>query len=297
MINARTLALTILPVVATFVTSLSAVSVQASPFPDDFLAPAAAPKPKYKQIPIESNRYVRNWIQFFTRNDRERFDRFMERGARYRILVQKILAENGVPPELYYLGMIESGYASHARSSAKAVGIWQFMAPTAREYGLRVDKEVDERLDIRRSTKAAARYLKGLEQEFGSWYLAMAAYNGGLGRVRTAIRKHGTRDFWTLARRRALPAETIQYIPKFQAAMLIARNPAMYGFDRKTHYTFPQVKRVRVESRLSLNTVARKQGVPFASLQALNPHLLKGKTPPSRRGYELWIPSGSHQSL
>ncbi|HVK60835.1 MAG TPA: lytic transglycosylase domain-containing protein [Bdellovibrionales bacterium] len=266
-------------------------SAIAAPFPEGLLRPAAAPKPSYSEIPIESNHHVRAWIRYFTQDDRERFDRFMERGARYRILVQKILAENGVPEELYYLAMIESGYASRARSSAKAVGIWQFMAPTAREYGLRVDKEVDERLDIRRSTRAAARYLKGLEREFGSWYLAMAAYNGGLGRVRTAIRKHGTRDFWTLARRRALPAETIQYIPKFQAAMHIARNPAAYGFERKTHYKFPTVRRVRVQSRLPLKVVARKQRVPIASLQALNPHLLKGVTPPSRRGgYELWVP-------
>jgi membrane-bound lytic murein transglycosylase D len=265
-------------------------SANAMNFPDGMLQQVAAPRPNYSDIPIESNHYVRNWIRFFTQEDRERFDRFMERGARYRILVQKILADNGVPPELFYLGMIESGYASRARSQAKAVGIWQFMAPTAREYGLRVDSEVDERLDIRRSTKAAARYLKGLEQEFGSWYMAMAAYNCGLGRVRTAIRRNGTRDFWTLARRRALPAETIQYIPKFQAAMLIARNPSAYGFETKVHYRFPQVKRVRVLSRMPLRDVARRQGVPVASLEALNPHLLKGKIPGSRRGYELWVP-------
>ena len=261
-----------------------------NPFPAGFLKPTPAPRPHYTEIPIEMNARVRKWIYYFTHEDRARFDRFMTRGARYRILVQDILVENDVPPELFYLGMIESGYASRAHSHAKAVGIWQFMAPTAKQYGLRVDKEVDERLDIMRSTKAAARYLKGLEEEFGSWYLAMAAYNAGEGRIRAAVRRHHTRDFWTLARRGALPKETIEYIPKFQAAMAIARRPNDFGFDRKTHYEFPDVKRVRFSERLTLTEVARRQRVPAASMRALNPHLLKERVPASHKGYEVWVP-------
>jgi membrane-bound lytic murein transglycosylase D len=244
----------------------------------------------YDDIPIETNAAVRKWIRFFTHEDRNRFERFMIRGGRYRILVQDILEENGVPRELFYLGMIESGYASRARSGARAVGIWQFMPATARRYGLKVNKDVDERLDVMRSTRAAARYLKDLKDEFGSWYVAMAAYNCGEGRVRRAIRRHHTKDYWTLARRRALPAETSDYIPKFQAAMKIARNPRSFGFKRVTHYEFPEVRLVKVRARLDLEEIARRHKVSPADLKALNPNLLKERTPRIATGYGVWVP-------
>jgi membrane-bound lytic murein transglycosylase D len=141
-----------------------------------------------------------------------------------------------------------------------------------------------------RSTKAAALYLKDLKDEFGSWYMAMAAYNCGEGRVRRAIRRHHTRDFWTLAHRRALPAETADYIPKFQAAMRIARNPSSYGFGRVTHYEFPEVRLVKIRQNLALEEIARRQRVPFASLRALNPHLLNERTPGLASGYGVWVP-------
>ncbi len=283
-----------------FVTFLTAFSIAAvptvstatltSPFPAGFLKPTPPPRERYKEIPIETNARVRKWLNYFVNEDRARFDRFMARGARYRVTVQEILLENGAPPELYYLGMIESGYASQARSHAKAVGIWQFIAPTARRYGLRVDKEVDERLDVLRATKAAARYLNDLEREFGSWYLAMAAYNCGEGRIRKAIRRHHTKDFWTLARRGAIPKETVDYVPKFQAAMEIARNPERYGFSEKKHFDFPEMKKVRISRNTSLKDIARRQRVPVASIRAMNPHLLKARSPSSRRGYEVWVP-------
>ncbi len=268
----------------------STASLLSSPFPPGFLTKAKAPRPVYDDIPIETNASVRKWIYFFTHENRDRFDRFMARGARYRILVQDILEENGVPAELYYLGMIESGYASKARSNARAVGIWQFIAPTARRYGLRVDKEVDERLDVLRSTRAAARYLKDLKLEFGSWYMAMAAYNCGEGRVRSAIRHQRTRDFWTLAHRHALPAETADYVPKFQAAMRIARNPTGYGFGYITHYEFPELRLVKVRQQVALEEVARRQNVSVASLRAMNPHLLNARVPRLASGYGIWVP-------
>jgi membrane-bound lytic murein transglycosylase D len=269
---------------------------QAAPFPPGFLKATPAPRPDYDSIPIESNAAVRRWVHYFTHENRERFDRFMERGARYRITVQEILEENGVPSEMYYLGMIESGYASQARSQARAVGIWQFIAPTARRYGLRVDKEVDERLDVLRSTKAAARYLKDLKNEFGSWYMAMAAYNCGEGRVRSAIRRHRTHDFWTLQKRRALPRETAEYIPKFQAAMVIARNPSKYGFQSKTHYEFPEFRRVKIRGQLALHEIAKRQKVSVMSLKALNPHLLLNRLPRARKGYDVWVVAGGRPS-
>jgi membrane-bound lytic murein transglycosylase D len=275
------------------VTGVSALPAQAELYPPGLLTPMPAPQVRYHEIPIESNYLVRRWMYFFTHENRARFDRFMERGARYSSLVQDILKQNGVPPEMYYLGMIESGYASRAKSHARAVGIWQFMPSTARQYGLRVDKEVDERLDVIRSTKAAAHYLRDLENEFGSWYLAMAAYNCGEGRVHQAIRRGRSTDFWSLARRGALPAETAQYIPKFQAAMQIARNPNKYGFSRKTFYEFPIMKKVREASDIRLIEVARRQRISIATLKALNPHLTKERTPRARRGYDLWVPASA----
>ncbi len=261
-----------------------------SPFPAGFLKVSKAPRPVYDDIPIESNAAVRKWVYFFTHDNRNRFDRFMSRGARYRILVQEILEENGVPAEMYYLGMIESGYASKARSNARAVGIWQFIAPTARRYGLRIDRQVDERLDVLRSTKAAAQYLKDLKLEFGSWYMAMAAYNCGEGRVRRAIRRNGTRDFWTLAHRRALPIETADYVPKFQAAMRIARSPVQFGFANVVHYEFPEIKLVRVRNQLAIEEIARRERVPVANIRAMNPHLLGSRVPRLASGYGVWIP-------
>lgn len=260
---------------------------QALPIPFELFS-EAEPRDFQIQIPIENKPEVQRWIRFFARQDRNRFARFMKRGALYKTLIQDILVENGVPSEMFYLAMIESGFSRGARSSARAVGVWQFIPATARLYGLRVDREVDERLDIIRSTQAAARYLRDLKDDFGSWYLAMAAYNCGHGRMRRTLNRHGTRDFWRLARRDALPDETANYIPKFQAAMIIARAPEKYGFPRLNAYEFPEVKRVRVSGRTHLAEVARRHGVSATSVVSLNPHLLRGRTP--RRPYEVWVP-------
>lgn len=249
----------------------------------------AQPRRMKLQIHPESNAEVRKWVRFFTRRNRQRFARFMKRGALYKTLIQDILIENGVPAEMFYLAMIESGFSRGARSSARAVGVWQFIPSTARLYGLRVDREVDERLDIIRSTRAAARYLKDLKREFGNWYLAMAAYNCGAGRMRQALSRSRTRDFWRLARQDALPDETSNYIPKFQAAMTIAREPQRYGFARINHYDFPELRRVRIAGRTPLAEVARRHRLSTATVVSLNPHLIRGRTP--RSAYEVWLPS------
>lgn len=261
---------------------------RALPIPLDLFS-EAEPRVFKQEIRPEWNPEVQRWIHFFTHRDRKRFERFMKRGALYKTLIQDILVDNGVPSEMFYLAMIESGFSRGARSSARAVGVWQFMPSTARLYGLRVDHEVDERLDIIRSTRAAARYLKDLKEEFGSWYLAMAAYNCGVGRMRKAVHRNRTHDFWRLARRDALPDETANYIPKFQAAMTIARTPEKYGFPRINFYEFPDVRRVRVPGRTHLAEVARQHRLSFTTIVALNPHLLRGRTP--RSSYEVWVPS------
>lgn len=241
---------------AAFSTILLTASAHALPMALELFT-ISQPKTFPSKIPHEMNPQVEAWVKYFSVRDRARFDRFMGRGAMYKSLIQEILVENGVPSELYYLAMIESGFARRARSHASAVGVWQFIAPTGRRYGLRIDQDVDERMDVIRATRAAARYLKDLKTEFGSWYLAMAAYNCGENRVRRAVARAGTKDFWKLARARRLPAETINYIPKFQAAMVIARNPERYGFRRKTLYDFPSVDKIRVKGRIHLAERAR----------------------------------------
>jgi membrane-bound lytic murein transglycosylase D len=208
----------------------------------------------------------------------------MYRGQFVKTKIQDILVANGVPAEMYYLAMIESGFASHARSSAAAVGIWQFMPDTARRFGLRVDGYVDERLDMIKATYAAARYLKWLHRDFGDWYLSMAAYNSGENRIRRAIRIGGTKNYWELVRRGLLRPETSQYVAKFQAAMTIARNPDNYRFAEHTFYDYPSLKNLPVRGRyVSIEQVASQSGVSSTTLRALNPHLVRGIVPPGVR--------------
>jgi membrane-bound lytic murein transglycosylase D len=270
------------------VITLSTSRSLALPIPLELFS-EAEPRQVKVQIPPESNPAVQKWIHYYTHRDRARFARFMKRGSLYKTLIQDILVQNGVPSEMYYLAMIESGFSRGARSTARAVGVWQFMPATARLYGLRVDREVDERLDLIRSTRAASHYLKDLKEEFGSWYLAMAAYNCGVGCMRKAVHRTRTRDFWRLARRDALPDETANYIPKFQAAMIIARAPERYGFQRFNNYDFPDLQKVKFPGKTHLAEIARKRRVSFTTLVALNPHLLHARTP--RAGYEVWIPA------
>ncbi len=250
------------------------------------------PRVWQQKIRTESRPEVTMWIHYFTtrKRDRERFDRFMWRGALYKNLIQDILVEKGVPSELYYLAMIESGFTRSAKSSARALGVWQFGAATGRTSGLRIDREVDERLDIVRATRAAAVHLKSLHQQFGNWYLAMAAYNCGIGCVKRAVRRSGSHDFWKLAHGGYLPTETANYVPKFEAAMKITQNPASYGFEEKTYYEFPDLKPVRVTGGKKLQEVAATHGIPLRTLIALNPHLLHAQTPRESRSYKVWLP-------
>lgn len=248
-------------------------------------------KSPHMTVPIEVNASVLKWIHYFTKKDRERFQRFINRGNFYRDLIESILAEESIPKEVYYLGMIESGYSVHARSHAKAVGPWQFMRGTGLMYGLKVDNDVDERRDIVRSTRAAAKYLKNLYIEFGSWYLAMASYNAGEGRVRKAIRKGKSHDFWYLVRKGFLPRETTDYVPKFLAASIIGKNAAKYGFQSPDRRKFPRYAPVSVPASLPLFEVAKVAGVSTTWIRGMNPHLTKAWTPRKGRNYTLWIPA------
>ncbi len=255
---------------------------------------AAAPKPAHRsRIPLEINENVMKWIHYFTVTDRERFHRFLKRGSVYKELVQDILRKNNVPTDLYYLAMIESGYVTHAKSHASAVGIWQFIPGTGKRYGLQQNAYVDERRDVVRATDAAAKYLRNLHNAFQSWYLAMAGYNAGEGRILGALMRGGSRDFWDLVERKALPPETRNYVPKFLAATLIGKNPAKYGFKDIDAPSFPKVKPLSVPPGAELATVSRQSGIPLRTLRTLNPHLRRTTTPRTGRPYALWIPQNS----
>lgn len=235
-------------------------------------------------IPIEYNRAVDRWLSYYQGRGRRSIQVHLARAGRYEETLRAILREHGLPQDLVYLSMIESGYNPNAYSSAHAVGLWQFLASTARRYDLRVTYWVDERRDPVLATHAAAAYLRDLYEEFGSWYLAAAAYNGGANRVRRAIRRTGSRDFWTIARRRYLPSETREYVPKFIAAALIAKQPDRYGL---TVAAVPPLSYDlgQVPDATSLEVIAEAAGVDVAEVRALNPQLIRGVTPPGERYY------------
>ncbi|MGE0528415.1 MAG: LysM peptidoglycan-binding domain-containing protein [Bdellovibrionales bacterium] len=242
------------------------------------------------EVPQEMDPMVQKWIEYFTVKDRERFQRFIDRGQRYRDVIENVLEQNDLPAELYYLAMIESGFQTHATSTASASGVWQFIAATGQRYGLQVDSDVDERRDPIRSTEAAARYLRDLHNVFGSWHLAMAAYNAGEMRIVRAVFKGKTRDFWELVRKNALPSETANYVPKFLAALMIGRNLETYGFREPQTERYPDLQAVEVPSPVKLTEIAKTAGLDEKELKALNPHLRKDHTPRRNRTYEIWVP-------
>jgi len=264
---------------------------------DDDSAGISAPPRHTSRIPLEINERVMKWIRYFTIQDRDRFERFLRRGSVYKNLVESTLKECGVPRELYYLAMIESGYAIHARSRARAVGVWQFMRGTGLRYGLKQNRDVDERKDVIRATRAAARYLKNLHTAFQSWYLAIASYNAGEGRILGAIMRGGTRDFWELVEKKSLPPETRNYVPKFLAGVIIGQHPEKYGFTDIDAQPFPEVQAVSVAGGISLSNIATHSGVSLALLRRLNPHLSHSRTPRAYRHYDVWIPKDTSQSL
>ena len=246
---------------------------------------------KKRQIPFEFNKRVAKWVSYFSQKDRERFQRFFDRGEPYREVIEDILEENRVPTDLYYLGMIESGFNAHAKSTAKAVGVWQFMRTTGKLYGLRADAYVDERRDPIRATEAAARMLRDLNRQFKSWYLAMAAYNAGSGRIRSAIRRGRSHDFWSLAERGYLPAETMDYVPKFLAARYIGENPGLFGFFINEERKYPDVEQVKVPPSVSFSEIEGACEIPEGVLGFVNPHYLSPRTHPAKAVDYLWVPT------
>jgi hypothetical protein len=185
-------------------------------------------------LPVEMNPAVEKWIHYFTGKGRERFEHYLARSEYFIPFLKPVLQQANAPEDLVYLAMIESGFNNRARSHAKAVGAWQFIPSTGRRYGLSVNWWVDERRDVLKSTQAAVQFLKELNNQYGSWHLAAAAYNAGPGKIQRAIKKHRTTDFWEMCRYRYLKPETKNYVPKLFAAAIIAKNRKHFGF--KDHY-------------------------------------------------------------
>lgn len=242
-------------------------------------------------IPIEINNRVAAWINHFTVRDRERTIRYFQRGSAYKAQLEKLLEQGNVPKELFYLAMIESGFVQAAKSHAEAVGIWQMIPGTAKNYGLKVNQYVDERRNWIKSTEAAITYLKDLRNVFGSWYLAFAAYNAGEYRIVRSIMAGKTRDFWTLAEGNMLPVETLNYVPKFMAAMIIGKNPEKYGITFEPETAWGEFSVVEVPSGTKFKDLARVTGISADKFKEWNPDILKGVIPFDRSGrFEICLP-------
>ncbi|HPF71158.1 MAG TPA: LysM peptidoglycan-binding domain-containing protein [Candidatus Krumholzibacteria bacterium] len=258
-------------------------------FPDSLVPAAGTDLPAIVADLLKvDNPAVRRWENYFSGRGRKHFEVWLERKAAVDSMVAAIFTAKGLPPELAYLGLIESGFSSRAVSSVGAVGPWQFMVGTGRNYGLHTDWWVDERRDVEMATLAAADYLHDLYAEFGDWALVLAAYNTGEGRVERKIRQHGHTNFWEMR----LPEQTTAHIPKYIAAARIGENPEAYGFAR------PEVRPlaydvVKVDDATDLELIARCAGVPEAEVRSLNPALLRGASPPSRKGFPVRVPQGT----
>ena len=247
----------------------------------------------------ETQERVAHYVTMFTGKSKDRIAAQLERGTRYEPMIRAKMKAGGLPEDMYYLALIESGFDNNAYSRAAAVGMWQFMTSTARGMGMRVDWWVDERRDPVKSTWAAVRFIKGMRDQFGSLYLAAAAYNGGPGRVARGLARYaddlentkGDDAFFVLAEKDYLHSETREYVPQLIAAALIAKEPKRYGMTLHPREPFAYDS-VKVPASTPLVAIAKAAGSSIPEIRDLNPHLLRGMTPP-RTAYLVRIPPGS----
>ena len=242
---------------------------------------------------VAMNSQVKFFVDRFTTSRRDVVGLWMRRSGQYLGMIFDVFRAKGLPEDLAFTAMIESGFNPVAVSRVGAKGLWQFMAPTARLYGLRVDRWVDERLDPEKSTVAAARYLNDLYVRYGSWELAQAAYNAGEVKVDKAIRATGSADFWDLSRSKYLRRETKDFVPAIQAAMVIGRDPGQFGFE-PSQAAMPDIERVTVPPSTDLRKLAASTGIPAQTLRSLNPVLIRGVTPPGKT-WEVRVPGGTRE--
>lgn len=246
----------------------------------------------YFDIPVVYNDQVKKWMNYFLGRGKEFFIRYSERAGRYAPTLGKILEENGLPRDLIFLAMAESGFQNNAKSWAKAVGPWQFMPFTGRRYGLKIDWFVDERRDPIKATIAAAKYLGDLYQMFGSWELAAAGYNAGEGKVGRAIKKYKTEDFWNLTKGRYLKPETKNYVPKIMALAIIGKNLEAFGLNEINFHEPLDFEEIDVKPNSDIYDISAVLGVEVDEIQRLNPELSRWQTPLNVKNYKIRIPVG-----
>jgi membrane-bound lytic murein transglycosylase D len=248
-------------------------------------------------IPVVENDRVRYFINSFSGRLRGFFERALARSGRYIPMMATILQNEGLPEDLVYLSLIESGFSPAATSRAKAVGPWQFIRGTGLRYGLKINGWLDERRDPVKSTRAAAAYLKDLRLMFGEWFLAAAAYNAGERKVEKAMNRSRTNDFWRLSEKNYLKRETRNYVPKFIAAVLIASTPEKYGFGDVTYELPMEYDEVLIQKPLKLATIAEMANTTAKVIKELNPALLRDITPPNEEGFILRLPTRSGEAF
>ncbi len=242
-------------------------------------------------IPMILNDSVENHIEYFKTRGRDIFQLWLDRSARYIPVMKDIFKEKNLPEDLVYVAMIESGFNPYAVSWARAVGPWQFMPSTGKLYGLKIDWWIDERKDPIKSTYAAAEHLKDLHNLFGSWPLALASYNAGAGKVQRAVLRTRSDDFWDLKASRYIRKETKNYVPKWMAATIIAKNPEAYGFAVTKFDPF-KFDLVTVDESTDLRLIARCAGCTYEEIMELNPEIRRWVTPPQFDKYAVRIPAG-----
>lgn len=243
-------------------------------------------------IPIVINAQVEQFIQYFQTTARKAFSNWLARSEKYIPFMRNHLKENGLPEDLVYMALIESGFNPYAYSRSKASGPWQFIYLTGKRYGLRSNWWIDERRDPEKSTIAAAKYLKDLYDMFECWYLAAAGYNAGEGKIATAMKRYGTEDFWELTKYRYLKQETKDYVPQMIAAALIAKDPEKYGFVGIEYQEPLRYDKVKVPEVTDLRLIARASQATVEEIKELNPELSRWCTPPDFPDYEIKIPFG-----
>jgi peptidoglycan lytic transglycosylase D len=253
--------------------------------------PAEQRRLQFSQQVID-NPKVRHFINYYSNTGKIRFRELLRRSGRYMPMIAKVLSQEGLPEELGYLALLESEFVVDTASRNGAVGLWQFIAPTARRYGLRIDEWIDERRDPVKSTRAAAAYLKDLHDYFGRWYLATAAYNAGPGTIDKALRQSGAKDFWSIKAKAQLSEETRNFVPKFVAIALIAMDPRKYGFDDIQYDTPLDYEEIELKSPMTLAALADIAETNVAAIRDLNPALLRPFTPPGEMSFRLHLPVG-----
>jgi len=244
-------------------------------------------------LPVLVNSQVVSFMRAFQNLRHERIQESLDRAQEYLEPFKEIFRRHQLPEDLVYLPLIESGFRCGSVSRAGAKGMWQFMASTARMFGLEVSSTVDERLDPFKAADAAARFLKAMYEKYRDWYIVLASYNGGPGRLERAMNRLQTRDFFEINQTRYIRQETKTYVPAFLAGLIIAKSPADYGFIVGTPTPrFADTQRVSIPSPLNLSAIAAAVGVPLGRLKELNPELLRDFTPPGKPFYDLRLPTG-----